>query len=51
MRGDIHELPSPRGARGHEQPGRRHAVIVQSDDLPLSIVPVEQALQLVLAPD
>jgi len=26
-------------------------VIVQSDDLPLSIVPVEQALRLVLAPD
>jgi len=26
-------------------------VIVQSDDLPLSIAPVEQALRLVLAPD
>lgn len=36
MRGDVHELPAPRGARGHEQQGRRYAVIVQSDDLPLS---------------
>lgn len=38
MRGDVHELPAPRGARGHEQRGRRFAVILQSDDLPLSTV-------------
>lgn len=38
MRGDVYELPAPRGVRGHEQRGRRFAVIVQSDDLPLSTV-------------
>lgn len=38
MRGDVHELPSPRGARGHEQTGRRFCVVLQSDDLPLSTV-------------
>ena len=36
MRGDVFELPAPRGVRGHEQRGRRFAVVVQSDDLPLS---------------
>ncbi|MEJ5946908.1 type II toxin-antitoxin system PemK/MazF family toxin [Pseudokineococcus basanitobsidens] len=36
MRGDLHRLRSPRGARGHEQSGARFAVVVQSDDLPLS---------------
>ena len=36
MRGDIHELKASRGARGHEQSGPRYAVVVQSDDLPLS---------------
>lgn len=36
VRGDVHELPAPRGARGHEQAGRRYGVVVQSDDLPLS---------------
>ncbi|WP_027345063.1 type II toxin-antitoxin system PemK/MazF family toxin [Hamadaea tsunoensis] len=36
MRGDVHELPAPRGARGHEQRGNRYAVVVQSDHLPLS---------------
>ena len=36
VRGDIHELKAPRGARGHEQSGTRFAVVVQSDDLPLS---------------
>lgn len=36
MRGDVFELPAPRDARGHEQRGRRFAVVVQSDDLPLS---------------
>ena len=32
MRGDVHRLRVPRGARGHEQPGSRYAVVVQSDD-------------------
>lgn len=36
MRGDVFELPTPRDARGHEQRGRRFAVVLQSDDLPLS---------------
>ena len=36
VRGDIHELKAPRGAREHEQSGTRFAVVVQSDDLPLS---------------
>ncbi len=36
MRGDVLELPAPSGARGHEQAGRRYAVVVQSDDLLLS---------------
>ena len=38
VRGDVHELPAPRGARGHEQTGRRYGVMVESDDLPLSTV-------------
>ncbi len=38
MRGDVYELPAPRGTRGHERKGRRYAVVVQSDDLPLSTV-------------
>lgn len=36
VRGDIHHLRAPRDARGHEQRGHRYAVVVQSDDLPLS---------------
>lgn len=36
MRGDIYRLRAPRDARGHEQTGSRYAVVVQSDDLPLS---------------
>ncbi|MGL5864382.1 MAG: type II toxin-antitoxin system PemK/MazF family toxin [Dermatophilaceae bacterium] len=36
MRGDVHELKAPRGSRGREQRGRRYAVVVQSDSLPLS---------------
>lgn len=36
MRGDVHILKSPRGARGHEQRGKRYAVVLQSDLLPLS---------------
>lgn len=36
MRGDVYRLKAPRDARGHEQRGRRYAVVVQSDLLPLS---------------
>ncbi len=36
MRGEIFRLRTPRGSRGHEQAGVRYAVVVQSDDLPLS---------------
>ena len=38
MRGDVHRLRAPRGARGSEQRGARYGVIVQSDDLLLSAV-------------
>lgn len=40
MRGDIHRLPSDRQAKGREQRGHRLAVVLQSDDLPLSTVVV-----------
>ncbi|MFT3797557.1 type II toxin-antitoxin system PemK/MazF family toxin [Microbacterium sp.] len=33
MRGDVYRLRAPRDVRGHEQQGRRYAVVVQSDDL------------------
>ncbi len=36
VRGDIYRLKAPKDARGHEQGGSRYAVVVQSDDLPLS---------------
>lgn len=36
MRGDIYGLKAPKDAQGHEQAGTRYAVVVQSDDLPLS---------------
>lgn len=36
MRGEVYRLRAPRGARGHEQSAARVAVVVQSDDLPLS---------------
>ncbi|MHB8246942.1 MAG: type II toxin-antitoxin system PemK/MazF family toxin [Acidimicrobiales bacterium] len=36
MRGDLYRLKASKDVRGHEQPGARYAVIVQSDDLPLS---------------
>jgi mRNA interferase MazF len=36
VRGDVYRLKAPRDARGHEQAGPRYAVVVQSDDLPLS---------------
>jgi mRNA interferase MazF len=32
VRGEVFRLPPPRGRRGHEQPGARYAVVVQSDD-------------------
>jgi mRNA interferase MazF len=37
VRGDVYRLKAPRDARGHEQAGPRYAVVVQSDDLPLSM--------------
>ena len=33
QRGEIFRLLSPRGARGHEQAGRRYGVVVQADEL------------------
>lgn len=36
MRGDLYRLKAPRDAQGHEQTGPRYAVVIQSDDLPLS---------------
>lgn len=36
MRGEVYRLPAPRVTRGHEQGGPRYAVVVQSDQLPLS---------------
>jgi mRNA interferase MazF len=36
VRGDVYALKAPRDARGHEQPGDRYAVVVQSGLLPLS---------------
>jgi mRNA interferase MazF len=32
VRGDVYRLRARRGTRGHEQHGRRYAVVVQSDD-------------------
>ncbi len=36
VRGDLYRLKAPKDVRGHEQAGVRFAVVVQSDDLPLS---------------
>ena len=36
MRGEVYRLHAPRGAVGHEQAVSRYAVVVQSDQLPLS---------------
>ena len=36
MRGEVFRLHAPRGSHGHEQSGSRYAVVVQSDELPLS---------------
>lgn len=36
VRGDLYRLRAPKNTRGHEQAGGRYAVVLQSDDLPLS---------------
>ena len=36
MRGEVYRLNAAPDSRGHEQSGSRYAVVVQSDDLPLS---------------
>jgi mRNA interferase MazF len=36
VRGEVFQLRAPRQGRGHEQAGSRYAVVVQSDQLPLS---------------
>jgi mRNA interferase MazF len=36
VRGEVFQLLAPRGSHGHEQSGSRYAVLVQSDQLPLS---------------
>lgn len=36
MRGEVFQLRAGRGSRGHEQSSSRYAVVVQSDQLPLS---------------
>jgi mRNA interferase MazF len=36
VRGDLYRLKAPKDVRGHEQARARYAVVVQSDDLPLS---------------
>ncbi|MEO6713810.1 MAG: type II toxin-antitoxin system PemK/MazF family toxin [Mycobacteriales bacterium] len=36
MRGEVYRLRAPRNVQGHEQHGSRYAVVVQSDQFPLS---------------
>jgi mRNA interferase MazF len=36
VRGEVYQLRAPRESRGHEQQGSRYAVVVQSDQFPLS---------------
>lgn len=36
VRGDLYRLRAAKDPQGHEQAGARFAVVVQSDDLPLS---------------
>jgi mRNA interferase MazF len=36
VRGEVYRLRAPRDAHRHEQRGLRYAVVVQSDQLPLS---------------
>ena len=46
MRGEVFQLHAPRRGRGHEQGGLRYAVVVQSDQLPLStwlVAPTSQS--------
>jgi mRNA interferase MazF len=38
MRGDVYETRNNPHAKGHEQRGRRYAVILQADGLPMSTV-------------
>jgi mRNA interferase MazF len=38
MRGDIYELRANTQAKGHEQAGRRYAVVIQTDTLVTSTV-------------
>jgi mRNA interferase MazF len=36
VRGEVFQMHAPRGSRGHEQSSSRYAVVVQSNQLPLS---------------
>jgi mRNA interferase MazF len=36
VRGEVYRLRAPREARGHEQRSPRYAIVVQSDQFPLS---------------
>jgi mRNA interferase MazF len=36
VRGEVYRLRAPREVHGHEQRGARYAVVVQSDQFPLS---------------
>ena len=36
MRGEVYRLRAPRDARGHEQRSPQYAIVVQSDQFPLS---------------
>jgi mRNA interferase MazF len=36
VRGEVYRLRAPRDARGHEQRSQRYAIVVQSDQFPLS---------------
>jgi len=36
VRGEVYRLRAPRDARGHEQRSPRYAIVVQSDQFPLS---------------
>jgi mRNA interferase MazF len=38
VRGDVHPLAAVKKPRGHEQQGRRYAVVIQSDDVRRSTV-------------
>lgn len=48
VRGDVHRLRAPHGARGTEQRGSRFGVVMQSDDLLLStllVAPTSRSAQ------